>query len=185
MEDLRRLKEDVPDVAVFFVKVPTRDLVRQVENNRTQSPMSVIQNALERHKVSEDKPSKRRSRDTVSSSPHKIHKSHTTTTRTFTTSKCMTQLLELGFLSPLPFDALPEQSDSEGESEKAYKYTTESELIDDFENFPQLAGFVRKTLRKYLIRTTSLLNLIHTRCLQMFINSAFDMARDMIITPKR
>ena len=185
MEDLKRLKEDVPDVAVFFVKVPTRDLVRQVENNRTQSPMSVIQNALERHKVSEEKPSKRRSKDTVSSSPHKIHKSHAITTRTFTSSKCMRQLLELGFLSPLPNDTLPEQSDSEGDSEKVYKYTTESELIDDFENFPQLAVFVRKTLRKYLIRTTSLLNLIHTRCLQMFINSAFDMARDMIITPKR
>ena len=129
------------------------------------------------------KPSKRRSKETVSSSPLKIHKSHVTTSRTFTT--CMTQLLELGYLSPLPNDVLPEQSDSEGENDSARNYTTESELVYDFENFPQLAGFVRKTLRKYLLRTTSLLNLIHTRCLQNFIDSAFDMARDMIITPKR
>ena len=180
---MRKLKEDVPDIAIFFVKVPTRDLVRQVENNRTASPISVIQNALERHKVSDEKPSKRRSKETVSSSPLKIHKSHVTTSRTFTT--CMTQLLELGYLSPLPNDVLPEQSDSEGENDSARNYTTESELVYDFENFPQLAGFVRKTLRKYLLRTTSLLNLIHTRCLQNFIDSAFDMARDMIITPKR
>lgn len=186
MEDLERLKTDVPDIAIFFVKVPAKDLVRQVENNRNAPPMSAIQNALERHRVSDDKSSlKRRPRDALSSSPHKIRKSRVTA-RTF--SACMTlfnQLLDLGYLSPLPNDVLSEQSDSEGESDYVRNYTTESELIYDFENFSQLALFVRRTLQNYLVRTTSLLNVIHTRCLQMFIMSAFDMARDMIITPKR
>lgn len=181
-----RLKEDVPDIAIFFVKVPSKDLVRQVENNRNASPISVIQSALERNKVSDEKSSlKRRPKDTLPSSPHKVHKTRISA-RTFTACMALfNQLLDLGYLSPLPNDVLPEQSDSEGESDHVRNYTTESELVYDFENFPHLAAFVRKTLQNYLIRTTSLLNVIHTRCLQMFILSAFDMARDMIITPKR
>ncbi len=163
-------------------------MVRQVENNRNSSPIRSIQHALERHKVSEreEKPStKRRHKEIVSTSPTKIHKGRGKS-RNF--SGCMTlfnQLVDLGYLSPLPTDSLPDQSDSEGEYENIRNYTTKSELVYDFENFPQLAGFVRGTLQNYLVRTTSLLNVIHTRCLEMFIMSAFDMARDMIITPKR
>ena len=35
------------------------------------------------------------------------------------------------------------------------------------------------------MRLTNLLNVVHARCLQNFIETAFDMQRDMIITPRR
>ena len=45
--------------------------------------------------------------------------------------------------------------------------------------------FVRQVLQYHIIAAACILNEAHTRCLGMFINSAFDLARDISITPKR
>lgn len=39
--------------------------------------------------------------------------------------------------------------------------------------------------QSYLVNAATVLNYSHTRCLKMFILSAFDMARDMLITPRK
>ena len=39
----------------------------------------------------------------------------------------------------------------------------ESELIENFEDFKQISKFTRRVLVNHLVKTTSLLNLVHTR----------------------
>uniref|UniRef100_T2MBP0 Dual serine/threonine and tyrosine protein kinase n=1 Tax=Hydra vulgaris TaxID=6087 RepID=T2MBP0_HYDVU len=63
--------------------------------------------------------------------------------------------------------------------------TPKSALIEDFSLFPCFLMFVRQVLQYHIIAAACVLNDAHTRCLGMFINSAFDMARDINVTPKR
>ncbi|XP_076468907.1 dual serine/threonine and tyrosine protein kinase-like isoform X2 [Babylonia areolata] len=62
----------------------------------------------------------------------------------------------------------------------------ENMFVERFNEFmPRFARFVRQTCQSYLVNAATVLNNSHTRCLKMFILSAFDMARDMLITPKK
>ena len=62
----------------------------------------------------------------------------------------------------------------------------ESVLIERFHEFlPTFSKFAHETFQCYLYNASTVLNTSHTRCLKMFILSAFDMARDMLITPKK
>ena len=64
--------------------------------------------------------------------------------------------------------------------------STDSHLLERFTDFQsRLARFTRRTLQTYLVNAATVLNNSHTRCLNMFILSAFDMARDMLITPRK
>lgn len=65
-------------------------------------------------------------------------------------------------------------------------YEVDSELVENFELFPQkFLQFLQQILQRYLVNSSTVLNNSHARCLNMFIISAFDMARDMLITPKK
>lgn len=65
-------------------------------------------------------------------------------------------------------------------------YEVDSEFVENFELFPQkFLQFVQQILQRYLVNSSTVLNNSHARCLNMFIISAFDMARDMLITPKK
>lgn len=65
-------------------------------------------------------------------------------------------------------------------------YEVDSELVENFELFPQkFLQFLQQVLQRYLVNSSTVLNNSHARCLNMFIISAFDMARDMLITPKK
>lgn len=85
--------------------------------------------------------------------------------------------MDIGYLNLL--------SESSSTAPDTDSYRVESDLIDKFANFSNMVGFTRKVLRSYLVRTTNLLNVVHNRCLKTFIETAFDMQRDMIITPRR
>ncbi|KAL8595249.1 hypothetical protein ACOMHN_043401 [Nucella lapillus] len=62
----------------------------------------------------------------------------------------------------------------------------ESMFVERFNEFTvRFARFVRQTCQSYLVNAATLLNNSHTRCLKVFILSAFDMARDMLITPRK
>ncbi|CAN7995780.1 unnamed protein product, partial [Ixodes hexagonus] len=61
-----------------------------------------------------------------------------------------------------------------------------SEFVENFEDFGSSAYlFVRSALQSLLVSAASLLNTTHLLCLRSFILTAFDMTRDMMITPKR
>ena len=173
---LKRLRELMPGIAVFFVKVP------QVQQDRADpsSPISSIRCMLE-HQVA-----------TFCNQPHLSADGKNITRRKAITTaqaslKLFQQLLEIGYLNILP-GALPtdRQSRMVSDSDSADYYAVESDLAENFDNFStHFVEFVHKVLHCHLVKVIGLLNVIHTRCLQTFIQSAFDMARDMMITPKR
>ena len=163
MQDLQKV---APGLPVFFIKVPPPlkfELQHTLLNSTQSSPIRTIQNTLERHNLSNDI-------DVFSSHSNIDNKVQTSMT-------LFQQLLHLGYLSMLPSTSLPQQGES--------FYKVESELIEKFSNFASIVVFARQVLRNHLVRATNLLNVVHTRCLQKFIMTAFDMQRDMIITPRK
>ncbi|KAL5015303.1 hypothetical protein ScPMuIL_009573 [Solemya velum] len=90
------------------------------------------------------------------------------------------QLCDLDFFAHSPGDQNLRNAIS------ADYYVVDNQLIENFEEFPQtFASFAHQTLQRYLINSATVLNNSHVRCLNMFILSAFDMAREMLITPKK
>ncbi|XP_053310356.1 dual serine/threonine and tyrosine protein kinase [Spea bombifrons] len=58
-------------------------------------------------------------------------------------------------------------------------------LVEQFDKLRQLCSFSRQVLQMHLVDAAMVLNMVHSRCLDLFINQAFDMRRDLQITPKR
>ena len=166
MDELEALKEVVPSISIFFVRIPS-PVISDVE----AKPFP--------HEISGTS-------DTVScatSRPHHVDKRsrmvHICNAKS--SLNLFQQLTKAGYLSLLPA-ALP----SSQNGITSYEANADSELCENFETFGQSAFlFARQCLQCYLVRITSMLHVVHTRCLQMFIMTAFDMARDMQITPKR
>lgn len=85
------------------------------------------------------------------------------------------QLRRLGYL-----DSDPDMKQFKG------FFNVDSYFIEKFTDFgSSFASFSRNILQSYVANASTVLNNSHTRCLNMFILSAFDMARDMLITPKK
>ncbi|XP_027764038.1 dual serine/threonine and tyrosine protein kinase isoform X1 [Empidonax traillii] len=61
----------------------------------------------------------------------------------------------------------------------------QSMLVEQLEKLRLLSTFSRQVLQKHLVEAATSLNELHCRCLNIFINQAFDMQRDLQITPKR
>ncbi|NXG00314.1 DUSTY kinase, partial [Sakesphorus luctuosus] len=61
----------------------------------------------------------------------------------------------------------------------------QSMLVEQPEKLRLLSSFSRQVLQKHLVEAATSLNELHSRCLNIFINQAFDMQRDLQITPKR
>ncbi|XP_014676601.1 PREDICTED: dual serine/threonine and tyrosine protein kinase-like [Priapulus caudatus] len=90
------------------------------------------------------------------------------------------QLCDVGYLTRLPTEAKRVWRHSGAALE------AESEFVESFHAFrQQVIFYVHHVLQQYLTQAATILKNAHTRCLKMFILTAFDMARDMIITPKR
>ncbi|XP_036611424.1 dual serine/threonine and tyrosine protein kinase [Trichosurus vulpecula] len=61
----------------------------------------------------------------------------------------------------------------------------QSMLVEQSDKLKQLNTFTHQVLQTHLVDAATFLNLVHCRCLDIFINQAFDMQRDLQITPKR
>ncbi|XP_014728058.1 PREDICTED: dual serine/threonine and tyrosine protein kinase [Sturnus vulgaris] len=79
--------------------------------------------------------------------------------------KSTRQLLDLQFLSPSSPCGIPGSS--------------------MLEKLRLLSAFSRQVLQQHLVQAATRLSEVHGRCLNIFINQAFDMQRDLQITPKR
>ena len=96
------------------------------------------------------------------------------------------QLSDLDFLNSSSSSSSESTSPiPNGDTGKVEFYHVESMFVDDFANFSSIVSFIHNHLQNILIHVGSLINIVHTRCLQTFIITAFDMARDILITPKR
>lgn len=85
------------------------------------------------------------------------------------------QLIDLGYLS-----AGHCNWGAAGQDAKA-----QSMLVEQSEKLRHLSTFSQQMLQARLIDAAKALNLVHSCCLDIFINQAFDMQRDLQITPKR
>lgn len=92
------------------------------------------------------------------------------------------QLLSLGFLSSPTGNCscgAPTQMPALGAK-------PQSMLGEAFERLHRLlVPFARQVLQNQQVEAANLLNGLHCRCLDLFINQAFDMQRDLQITPRR
>ncbi|CAF3643017.1 unnamed protein product [Rotaria sordida] len=89
------------------------------------------------------------------------------------------QLCELGFLSFLT----PESCDSTSEINSSL---FQSDMIDNgLSNFSLFLNYIRKHVDRLTLRAVNILQHSQELCLDVFNDSAFEMARDMLITPKR
>ncbi|XP_038604695.1 dual serine/threonine and tyrosine protein kinase [Tachyglossus aculeatus] len=61
----------------------------------------------------------------------------------------------------------------------------QSVLVEQSEKLRLLSPFCQQVLQAHLVEAATGLNSVHCRCLDIFINQAFDMQRDLQITPKR
>uniref|UniRef100_A0A672MS43 Dual serine/threonine and tyrosine protein kinase n=1 Tax=Sinocyclocheilus grahami TaxID=75366 RepID=A0A672MS43_SINGR len=63
---------------------------------------------------------------------------------------------------------------------------TQSIVGESLERLQRVLGpFTRQLLQSQQVEAATLLNAVHCRCLDLFINQAFDMQRDLQITPRR
>ncbi|XP_073904619.1 dual serine/threonine and tyrosine protein kinase isoform X2 [Castor canadensis] len=85
------------------------------------------------------------------------------------------QLSDLGYLSSNLWNC-----GAPGQDTKA-----QSMLVEQSEKLRHLSTFSHQLLQTRLVDAAKALNLVHCHCLDIFINQAFDMQRDLQITPKR
>ncbi|KAM4860883.1 dual serine/threonine and tyrosine protein kinase isoform 1-T1 [Thomomys bottae] len=85
------------------------------------------------------------------------------------------QLIDLGYLSSSHWNW-----GTPGQDVKA-----QSMLVEQSEKLRHLSTFSHQLLQTHLVDAAKALNLVHCHCLDIFINQAFDMQRDLQITPKR
>uniref|UniRef100_H3DAY7 Dual serine/threonine and tyrosine protein kinase n=1 Tax=Tetraodon nigroviridis TaxID=99883 RepID=H3DAY7_TETNG len=97
-------------------------------------------------------------------------------------SKLQKQLLSRGLLGSLSGNCscgAPAQTAAPGAK-------PQSVVGENFEKLHRiLVPFTRQVLQNQQVEAASLLNGLHCRCLDLFINQAFDMQRDLQITPRR
>ncbi|XP_005087404.2 dual serine/threonine and tyrosine protein kinase [Mesocricetus auratus] len=85
------------------------------------------------------------------------------------------QLMDLGYLSGSHRNCVAPDQDSRAQSM----------LVEQGEMLRHLSTFSHQLLQTRLVDAAKALNVVHCRCLDIFINQAFDMQRDLQITPKR
>lgn len=98
-------------------------------------------------------------------------------------SRLFHQLASIGFLCSVSnhYDDQP-SCDIDTDSDS---YNTDSELLENFDNFWAFATFVHGVLQRHLVSAVSLMNVVHMRCVDMMITTAYSMARDVLCTPTR
>ncbi|KAF2887681.1 hypothetical protein ILUMI_18492 [Ignelater luminosus] len=92
------------------------------------------------------------------------------------------QLLRLGYLND---DEHNEIEESQMEQSFCAQCAVSNSLINDYECKDKFVIFVRRAFKSYLLKMSSTLSEIHNYCLKSFILTAFDMAREIQITPRR
>lgn len=105
-------------------------------------------------------------------------------------TKIYEQLCNMGYLTPELMENVNKDTAETTDDKNSMRSIVDSvkpksTMIEDFSLFPCFLLFVRQVLQYHLVTASSALNEAHSRVLSLFITTAFDMARDMIITPRR
>lgn len=168
--ELLQAKAFAPDMAVFFVKC-NRKAPTELTNSMTESGRNDVLDTLSEESFS----------STVVNGETDIGiEPYTKNSKT----RLFEQLCELKYLS-LETEKKPESNEQSTNSSILMATRPKSNLIEDFSLFPCFLLFVQQVLQYNVVWAATVLNEAHVRVLGMFITTAFDMARDMVITPRR
>ncbi|XP_022257624.1 dual serine/threonine and tyrosine protein kinase-like isoform X2 [Limulus polyphemus] len=173
-DDLMALKNIAPNQQVFFVcsrPLPTCELTESEQHDRGtvvscySHPLQLLSYQEFSHIEHYQKPHNQREPESqISNTKFSIYQ----------------QLYGLGF------SVLCQTNQKKSiQRQRSEPYEVDSELSESFEKFPSILLFVQCVLQSFLVKACTLLNEAQNRCLRMFILTAFDMTRDMVITPKR
>lgn len=103
--------------------------------------------------------------------------------------KILQQLCTIGFLSMETMENCAEKAQKQGEfamkKSELSRLKPKSRFISEISRFCEFDSYLHDILQYELLVGASILNKHHSRILGMFIAAAYDLQRDMIITPKR
>lgn len=173
--ELLQVKALAPDMAVFFVKC-NRTPPAELTDSMTESGRNEVMDGLKEGK-DDFIPGM------VNGEIHCVGMEQSTKNNK---TRLLEQLCELKYLSlETDGDKTPESNVQPTNSSILMATRPKSSLIEDFSLFPCFLLFVRQVLQYNVVWAATVLNEAHIRVLGMFITTAFDMARDMVITPRR
>ncbi|XP_063071997.1 dual serine/threonine and tyrosine protein kinase [Engraulis encrasicolus] len=158
--ELRKVREVLPRFPVCFIRMPSSS------SSSSSSPCL----------TPDASPESRRTGDHERNCPQR--------------SALHNQLTALGFLHT-PSSPPTENSSSVvgvggGPTMLGSTPVPQSMLGESFERLHRVMGpFAKLVLQSQQVEAANLLNAVHCRCLDLFINQAFDMQRDLQITPRR
>lgn len=125
-------------------------------------------------------PTSHRTCSTESSPSHRMGKIYVTPIPPSICYTIFTELCKVGYLTETP----GVRNISRNMVEDYFE--VDSILVCDFDQFIQsFTTFSEQTMQRYLVNAVTVLNNTHIRCLNTFIICAFDMAREVLITPKK
>jgi receptor-interacting serine/threonine-protein kinase 5 len=103
--------------------------------------------------------------------------------------KIFQQLCDRGFLSAEILTEMPAKKSDQGnltlKKSEITRLQPKSKLMSGISKFSEFEAYLHDVLQYELLVGASILNEHHSRILGMFIATAYDLQRDMIITPKR
>ena len=111
-----------------------------------------------------------------------------------TMSEIYEQLCKLGYMNDVSYLQSPSPNPSsinphdnpDSNPELAFNFTPVDTIVTNFLDFtPELLSFVQCNMRQQITSAASSLHDAHARCLQTLILYAHDLARDVLVTPKR
>ncbi|XP_077983398.1 dual serine/threonine and tyrosine protein kinase-like [Glandiceps talaboti] len=165
IQDLQDLRNSSPEVPIFFVHVQPPGL-----NELTESAKDCFKSAQARFNSTSQMNNHNGDADYTAD----MHSHRQTVSE---------QLCDIGYLKKITNNINVHAMKSKNFDDSSM--VVESELVENFDNFSTILLFVRHILQSHLVTVVTILNNAHLRCLKMFITTAFDMARDMMITPRR
>lgn len=111
------------------------------------------------------------------------------TLSSYENGKIFQQLCDLGFLSTETLKDTPPQYCDDGnltmKKSEITRLKPKSKIMSGISKFSEFEDYLHDVLQYELLVGASILNENHSRVLGMFIATAYDLQRDMIITPKR
>lgn len=185
IDHLRFIKSKTPNVSIFFVRVSSTRVVYGLPMN----PDGMGSKSTKNHNDNKTNETLVKSPSSSSSSAanNKTGDDAALTKVSSFSSRSNylpDQLADLGFICNIPtFDYHDHQvSDLDTDSDS---YSAESELVENFDNFWSFVVFARGVLQRHLLSAVALMNVVHVRCLDMMISTAYTMAREVLCTPTR
>ncbi|XP_008544863.1 dual serine/threonine and tyrosine protein kinase isoform X1 [Microplitis demolitor] len=170
-EELRELKETYPYNPVLFVSSLANVVIDGVEGDLTESEQHRLQSQTESNVVNVKNDDMNDKKEEDGFNLEKMN----SLGRTW-----LDQLGGLGFLrveDPVEVDQMTWLVSSE--------YVSASDFVDSYKKIDRVLHFTRSCLQTYLVNASNYLTEIQTNSLRKFILSAFDMAREIQITPRR